>query len=279
MKKYKFLDNFLSSLMSHFEKIRNKTRARMLKKLTSKTEFIPFIQPIFNASATKVVGCEILLRMKATYGYISPMPYIAELEKSIYMNDITIILLRTINEFYNENKGLFPERFYFTFNIVPNQLNSKKLIKEILFLKETMKDNADVVLEIVERSTLLMDDDTIDAIDELTHEGIHFAVDDFGSGSASLKHIENMDFKMIKIDRELTLCQGHMLFYPKVIHAIINLAKNLNLNVVAEGIENEEQMRLLSAIGVDAIQGYYLAKPMRMDDFRHLYLTGKNAPF
>ncbi|MFP2378008.1 EAL domain-containing protein [Enterobacter ludwigii] len=275
MKKYKIIDNLLSSTMLCFEKRRDNMRAKMLRKLTSKTEFIPFVQPIFSTSTTKLVGCEVLLRMKTSYGYISPSPFIAELETSIYMNDITITLLQRISLFYEQNKDSFPERFYFSFNIIPHQLLSQTLIWEIMSLREAMKGRADIVLEIVERSTPLLDEDVIDVIDNLTKKGIHFAIDDFGSGSASLRHVECMDFTMIKIDRELTLCQSSELFYPKVINAIITLSKKLDLIIIAEGVENEEQMRLLSAIGVDAVQGYYLAKPMRMDDFRHLYLAEK----
>ena len=124
-----------------------------------------------------------------------------------------------------------------------------------------------VTLEIVERGTMNLDDFALEAMLQLTESGVRFAIDDFGSGSSCLKYIEHAGFSTIKIDKCLTIASNGSLIYSAVIDSIITLAEQLQIHVIAEGIENVEQLSLLKDKGVNIFQGYLFSKPVSMCEF------------
>lgn len=250
----------------------HKIRARQVNALVNKVSFHPFLQPIFNTTGSQVVGCEVLLRVKKNGDYISPASYIEYLECSEHMNTITRHLFSEVTDFFLPLDNRFPDAFYFSFNIYAPQLTSPELVGDILSFRKSFGGKACLVLEIVERGTLQLNETTMAVMEHLMMKGIRFAVDDFGAGTASLRYIEHNGFSTIKIDRELTLSSGNTLVYQKVIDAIVMLSSRLGLSVTAEGVENSVQLELLHQAGVNSVQGYYLAKPMMLSDFRKTYL-------
>lgn len=250
-------------------------RKRHVNNFVETAEFLPFLQPIFNAGGDTVVGCEVLLRVKTDEGHKSPVAYIKELEKSEHINNITGQLMKDVAKYFLLEKIALPEGFYFSFNIYAPQLSSPKLVRDVLSFNEALTGKARLVLEIVERGTLRLDEETMEVMEELMSRGISFAIDDFGAGTSSLKYIEHVGFSTIKIDRELTLSSGDSLIYQKVINAIMALSTQLGLSVTAEGVENSVQLELLHKAGVNSMQGYYLAKPMEMPKFMNTYLRNE----
>lgn len=248
-------------------------RKRHFNSLVEKVEFIPFLQPIFNGNGDTVIGCEVLLRVKTDEGCKSPVGYIQDLEKSEHINNITGQLMADVAQYFIDKDIKLPEGFYFSFNIFAPQLSSPKIISSILSFNEKLLGKATLVLEIVERGVLKLDEDTMEMMDELMSKGIRFAIDDFGTGTSSLKYIEHVGFSTIKIDRELTLSTGNELVYQKVVDAIVALSSQLGLSVTAEGVENHTQLELLHKSGVNSMQGYYLARPVGMLDFNKKYLN------
>ncbi|MGK3211049.1 EAL domain-containing protein [Enterobacter kobei] len=262
----------LTYLSKKLNAVTAKIKASFVDEFIEEACFYPFIQPIFDDSGENIKGCEVLLRVRNEYGFVSPVAYIDELEKSERMNDITIHLLTQVERSFSKIKNRLPEGFYFSFNIYAPQLKSEALQKYLLQFSETFKGNASLLLEVVERGILKFDETTIDIVDKLMSKGIHFAIDDFGAGTSSLIYIEHMGFSTIKIDRALTISAGGELVYKKVIEAIVSLSDKLGLSVTAEGIENPLQLELLHKAGVDRMQGYYLAKPMDMTNFMDMYI-------
>ncbi|MFZ5177143.1 EAL domain-containing protein [Enterobacter kobei] len=246
---------------------KSKDRARRFNRFIEKTGVYPFVQPIFNTDGDAVIGCEILLRLKTRDGYITPGAYINELEESEHINVITCKLLAEVTKYFLLENCELPEGFYFSLNIFAPQLSHPDIIRKILSFNAAFKGKASLVLEIVERGTLALDDSTMETMEELMSKGIRFAIDDFGAGTSSLKYIEHVGFSTIKIDRALTLATGNKLIYAKVIDAIVTLSSRLGLSVTAEGIENSVQQELLHKAGVNAMQGYYLARPMDLNKF------------
>lgn len=244
-----------------------KIRENQIQDFVNEAELHPFMQPIFNSSGESVIGCEVLLRFKKNEGYMSPVSYIQYLESSEHMNKITVKLLNDVSEYFLKNEIHLPEDFYFSFNIFAPQLGSEKLVQELQSFSDKFSGKASLVLEIVERGILKLDEETMDVMAVLMRKNIRFAIDDFGAGTSSLKYVEHVGFSTIKIDRELTLSSGDKLIYQKVIDAIVTLATQLGLSVTAEGVENPVQLELLHNAGVNAMQGYYLAKPMEMKNF------------
>ena len=264
----KILDFIASFIKCKKDKIRNK----QIDNLVKDVYFHPFLQPIFNTAGDKPVGCEVLLRVKIGEKYTSPVSYIKYLESSEHMNNISSKMLRDVADFFLTHGNHLPNDFYFSFNIFAQQLNSKELVQEMMLFCDKFRGKASLVLEIVERGTLQLDEETMDIMEALMATGIRFAIDDFGAGTSSLKYIEHVGFSTIKIVRELTLSSGESLIYQNVIDAIVVLSTQLGLSVTAEGVENPVQLEQLRKAGVNSMQGYYLAKPMEMPKFMSKYL-------
>lgn len=261
----------LDKIVKFANKRRSEIRENQVKEFVSEAELHPFIQPIFNSCGEELIGCEVLLRFKTKEGFTSPVSYIQYLESSEYMNKITIKLLNDVSGYFLRKNIHLPDDFYFSFNIFAPQLGSEELIQELQTFSDKFTGKASLVLEIVERGILKLDEETMDTMERLMRKNIRFAIDDFGAGASSLKYVEHVGFSTIKIDRELTLSSGNALIYQKVIDAIVTLANQLGLSVTAEGVENPVQLELLHNAGVNAMQGYYLAKPMEMTKFIKAY--------
>jgi len=110
---------------------------------------------------------------------------------------------------------------------------------------------------------------------QLSQMGFSISIDDFGTGYSSLSYIRKFSVNRLKIAKELVdaleqSTDGHL-----IVSAIIMMAKGLNLNTIAEGVENHKQLEILKGMNCDAIQGYVLGKPTTASQFEALYLTKK----
>lgn len=264
----------LSNIVSRYAL--HKQTAHCLSELTSRLSTMdvhPFLQPIFCSRDEKIIGCEVLLRLRENKEYISPVGFIHEIEHTELMNKITCELLDKISNSLFPCSFLLPEGFYFSFNLSVFQVRDSFVINSIVNFSKLFSGKANLVIEIVERNFLEFDEGTIRNMDALMHSGIRFAIDDFCAGASSLKYIEYNGFSTIKIDRTLTVTFEGRLAYSRVIMAIVSLAKSSNLTVIAEGVEDEEQKNLLKQAGICALQGYYLENPMELSIFKQKYLN------
>ncbi|ECL2126671.1 EAL domain-containing protein [Salmonella enterica subsp. enterica] len=148
--------NFLEKVVRHQK---DKIISIQIEKMIREVDFHPFLQPIFNAYGDKLRGCEVLLRVKNNEEFTSPASYIQYLESSEHMNKITKRMLRDVSEFFSTKTNNLPKDFYFSFNIFASQLNSKDIVQEIITFCEKFKGKAGLVLEIVERGILQLDEE------------------------------------------------------------------------------------------------------------------------
>ncbi|WP_299183901.1 EAL domain-containing protein [uncultured Neptuniibacter sp.] len=132
-------------------------------------------------------------------------------------------------------------------------------------------------LELTESLVLIDIEDTIEKMQQLRDLGVTFALDDFGTGYSSLLHLKKLPLDKIKIDRSFV--QDIMLDPDdaEIVQTIILMAQNLGLNVIAEGVETEEQQTFLNAKGCECIQGYLMGKPSRVEQFEQLHCKGGSA--
>ncbi|KUQ83622.1 MULTISPECIES: EAL domain-containing protein [Enterobacter cloacae complex] len=248
-----------------FIKARTVIRETILSAELTGAEFVPFIQPVYWGD--KIVGGEVLLRVLKDGIYHSPEKYLSAMESCEVINDVTCSLMSNVKTYFEDYEGTLPEDFYLSFNICAKQLNSPRVIEAVTNFKKVFDGRIAVTLEIVERGTMNLDDFALDAMQQLTESGVRFAIDDFGSGSSCLKYIEHAGFSTIKIDKCLTIASNGSLIYSAVIDSIVTLAERLKIHVIAEGIENKEQLSLLKDKGVDIFQGYLFSKPVSMHEF------------
>lgn len=224
----------------------------------------PYLQPIVSAITGEVIGAEILLRFIDKDGSCyAPGTVIEELENSRHINKLTVDLINNIHQHFLPIASNLPNDFFFTFNICSSQLANDPLREAAL----KFSDNFNMVLEIIERSVLEIDDDIQVAVEEMSNEGIQFAIDDFGAGHTSLKYLEIMNFSFLKIDRDLTRAHQGKLIYKNTVCALVELARKLNMSLIAEGVETQEQVTLLTEAGAELLQGYHYSMPLSVPHF------------
>lgn len=259
------LINILMKIERIFSSWHTVVRNKVVSAQLSEAEFIPYIQPIYNGR--ELSGGEILLRVKKKGILYTPESYISLMESGEVINDVTCDLLNSVKNHFAAYTELLPEGFHLSFNICPTQLNSLRVTAAIEDFNARFSGKIAVILEIVERGTMVLDDFALEIMQRLTDAGVRFAIDDFGSGSSCLKYIEHTGFSTIKIDKCLTVASNGSLIYSAVIDSIISLSEQLQIQVVAEGVENNEQLALLKDKGVHFFQGYLFSKPLSMREF------------
>jgi EAL domain-containing protein (putative c-di-GMP-specific phosphodiesterase class I) len=225
-------------------------------------------QPQLSLTTGKIMGAEALLRWKTAEGkFISPTVFIPLAEYSgliieignWVVNQACLLLNRLASREFTEVS--------ISVNVSIPQFKRDNFVDTVIEITKSHKvDPSKLELEITEN--VLMDEPQviIDALVRLKAQGISIALDDFGTGFSSLSYLQKLPLDRLKVDRSFVSAiaePGGAI----IADTIINLGKQMNLKVIAEGIENSEQESELRALGCDEVQGYYYAKPMPADEF------------
>ena len=235
-----------------------------LSRALSKEEFLLHYQPQMNLGTKQVIGMEALLRWHHPYqGLIGPNHFIPQAEENGMIIPIGEWVLRTASKQakYWEKQG-FPAT-HVAVNLSARQIhqgNLPALMQDIL--KHTHLDPEHLKLELTETFLIHETEETIQTLRELKAMGIHLYIDDFGAGYASLRYLKSFPIDGIKLDQSLIQNLPHSTNDAAIILAVISLAKALGLQVIAEGVESQEQVDFLEEYGCDAMQGYWIAPPL-----------------
>ena len=155
------------------------------------------------------------------------------------------------------------------------QLADANFIEQISeALKETGLDPENLELEITETSFMENPQDTINKVNTLWNMGIFFSIDDFGIDYSSLGYVSKFKIKTLKIDRIFIKNIIDNEVNKEITKAIITMAHNLNLKVIAEGVETVEQKEFLNSLNCDEMQGFLFSKPLPADEFEKLLKKG-----
>ena len=239
-----------------------------VRQALAKKQFSLSLQPQLYAKDKKVYGFEALLRWKhPERGMISPEDFIPILENSQYMIELGYwIINRCFELAVGINKaGLTGARI--SINLSAGQfvdVNLPKYLHSLLIQYSLPAKTFE--LELTEQTLVKDIDHTIAMMDELKDMGFSFAIDDFGTGYSSLAYIKKMPIDVIKIDQSFVfgMLENHADY--QIIMSTIAMVKNLELTVIAEGVETAAQLRSLSENNCDIIQGYYFSKPIPETD-------------
>jgi diguanylate cyclase (GGDEF)-like protein/PAS domain S-box-containing protein len=235
-------------------------------------------QPIFRTSDGFPVGAELLARWSDDdLGPISPDEFIPIAEETGLIDRIGTWVLRRSCEFAASWARANAHPISVAVNVSTHQFKLEKLI-------ETVKDALQaaqlsprlLTLEITESAVIDDDKAAGETLDELRALGIRVALDDFGTGYSSLSRLRRLGLDSLKIDRSFISAIGEDKRATDLVAAIIAMAHVLKLQVVAEGVETEEQLSFLRQHGCDAIQGYLLSRPLTGCDFER-FLQGVAA--
>jgi len=238
-----------------------------LRKALYNNQITPYYQPIININKPNEIRVETLARWKhKTQGFISPDIFIQLAEEVGIINDLTS---KIINYSITECSDLLNKNIItkLSINISAYCMTNTDIIDELITALAKSKVSAkSIVLEITESAMMSSLEITNTIIKKLYQSGITFAIDDFGTGHSSLAKLKQLPLSELKIDKSFVLDITTNANDAAIAKASIEMAHALDLEVVAEGIENEESWNILKTMGCDYAQGFWMARPMTYKD-------------
>lgn len=244
---------------------------RHLRSRIDSEDLVLFYQPIIDLETRRVVSGEALLRLRDDDGaLLSPAELIEAAESSGLITMLGNQVLRATGEqlavWSSRSESLGIDEI--SVNISPRQLVDPDLPNQVQnSLKASGIDPARLCLEITE-GVFVDRQTTIDAsVSYLKALGVKIGLDEFGAGQSSLGYLKRLPFDFVKIDRSLIAGLGRSEQDTAIVRATIDLAHNLDLDVVAVGVENESQIDALDVLGCDRAQGFVFAEPVAPEEF------------
>ena len=236
---------------------------RDLRRALEAKQLELFYQPKIHAPSGQITGAEALLRWNhPTRGMVSPEIFIPMAERSGLILPIGSWVIGEACRQARQWRDL-GLRMKVAINLSVVQLRQADLAVEIAGALKTHQINPDLLTCEITESTVMEDvPTTLRVLGDLDRLGVHISIDDFGTGHSSLAYLRMLPADELKIDRSFVMDLETSEEARKVALAVVNLAKALDLKVVAEGVETEAQNRILREMGCDQLQGYLFAKPM-----------------
>ena len=235
-----------------------------LRHAIDNNEFILHYQPQIDLNEEQVFGVEALIRWEnEELGLVSPGRFIPLAERTGLIIPIgNWVLKQACVEAKEFHKAGFPD-LKMSINLSARQFADNNLVQKISnILDKTGLDPAKLELEITESVIMKDVQESVNKLIQLKKLGVQFSIDDFGTGYSSLSYLKEFPIGTLKIDRSFVDQVPGDKNDTAIVKAIIDLAHNLNLNVIAEGVENSEHLQFLEQNDCDRIQGYYFGRPM-----------------
>jgi diguanylate cyclase (GGDEF)-like protein/PAS domain S-box-containing protein len=235
-----------------------------LRKALENDEFFLAYQPRLDIKSGNIVGIEALVRWQSNqHGTIMPKEFIAVAEETHLIHPIGEIILRNACQQQKEwlDKGFTTQGI--AVNLSSSQFNKEDLshtIKNIL--EETGLPPGHLELEMTETAIINNAEKAVTIMEELKEIGVKLSIDDFGTGYSSLSHLKRFPIDMLKVDRSFIRDIESNPEDLNIATTVINLAHSLKLKVVAEGVENPRQLKVLRSLDCDEMQGYLYSKPV-----------------
>jgi len=246
-----------------------------LREALENQEFVLYYQPKVNLVSGKLIGTEALIRWNdPRMGLVPPGRFIPVLEETGLIHEVGRWALRKAIEDYLRwrNAGLPAVRI--AVNVSQLQLRNRSFSAEINeAVGIDLRAAAGLELEITESVVMGDLEHSIAVLRSIRAMGVSIAIDDFGTGFSSLSHLSKLPVDTLKIDRSFVVDMTTAPEGLALVSTIINLAHSMKLKVVAEGVESEEQFRLLRLLNCDEMQGYLVCKPVPCGIFEARYLA------
>ncbi len=236
-------------------------------------EFQVYLQPKFSTGEEKLGGAEALVRwIHPTEGFVSPNRFIPIFEKNGFILKLDDFMLEEVAkqqaQWISEGWDVVP----ISVNVSRAHFTREDLAEHICGIVDKYQVPHDVIeLELTESAFFDDKDTLLSTVKKLREAGFAVSMDDFGAGYSSLNSLKELSLDVLKIDADFFRGTDSLDRGMLIVTEVINLAKKLNMKIVAEGIENREQVDFLTEQECDLIQGYYYAKPMPLGEFEKNY--------
>ncbi len=236
-------------------------------KGSSENQLMLVYQPMIHVGSGQIVAVETLARWwNEKRGVLGPGTFIPLAESSKLIDPLTNLIYKKAmmqaSEWEEQGRKL-----KMAINFSVNSFSDPAFCS---FLVETAANygvnTQQIVLEITETQAMTIEVDCLEALIGMRLKGYSLSIDDFGTGNSSLTQLKNIPFTELKIDRSFVTGASKDLGSQAILESSVKLAKKLNMEIVAEGIETNEDWELVQELGVDYVQGFYWAKPMRNEE-------------
>ncbi len=252
-----------------------------LRRAMDREEFLLYYQPRMDIRTEKIVGMEALIRWNhPEKGLLHPREFIPLAEETGIILPMGEWVLKTACE---QNKiwlgrNPFHTRIVISLNLSGQQLRQDSFIKIVeKVVDDTELDPKYIELEITESVIMKNPEMTITTLYKLKNMGLRLSMDDFGTGYSSFNHLKRFPLDIIKIDRSFIKDITRNSEDMAIVKAIIAMAHTLKLNVIAEGVETEQQLAFLREQGCDEIQGYVLSRPIPAEEIPNFLAKRKDV--
>jgi EAL domain-containing protein (putative c-di-GMP-specific phosphodiesterase class I) len=240
----------------------------------SKREFKPYLQPKWNMATDQISGAEALIRWVDSTGHVvSPGDFIPVFEANGQISEIDKYVWReTIRQI-----AAWRERYGITIPVSVNlsrvdvfDPKLEKTLDEILQVNQL--DHDTLKLEVTESAYTENADQVIRVVESLRKKGYTVEMDDFGTGYSSLNMLSAMPIDVLKMDRAFVRNIEHSEKDIHLVALILDIARNLKVPVIAEGVETGKQVELLKELGCGLVQGYFFSRPLHASEFETKYV-------
>lgn len=253
-----------------FDKIGRRMKVeQLIKKAIAEDNFQIYYQPIYSTKEKRITSAEALIRLiDPEEGFVSPAEFIPIAEKNGSIIKIGEMVFEKVFQFIKRSNICKLGIEYIEINLSVVQCMQKGLAKRVIQLIDSHGiDKKNINLEITETAAADSPKTLMENMLELSNAEITFSLDDFGTGYSNISSLMSMPLDIIKFDKSMIDMVDTHEHGKNVIDSSVAMVKGMGLKIVAEGIEQEEQLKMLQDMGVDYIQGYYFSKPLPENEF------------
>lgn len=242
---------------------RQLTVVQELQRAIEQEEFVVYLQPIHATSTGKPVGLEALVRWQhPTRGLLTPNHFIQEAERSRLIPNIDLQVAEQVCRLLQAQAFRWPKGLYVAINFSAVTFEQPETPRKLLALVQQYGIPAHrLAIELTE-TCFIQEGAAIDTVRALEQAGFRLFLDDFGTGYSSLSYLNRVRLSAMKLDRYFIKDLVQDPYSQAVVSTVCTLASKLNIGLVAEGVENEDQLQLLRTVGCPYVQGFLFSKPM-----------------